>query len=94
MGFAQTTSGKKVLTTFAVPAVTLTLPNDLNNQGVAAGVGWDGTANHGFRWSASSGFTYFDMPSATNTEPLALNDSGVTTGYFIDSLGAEHGFIY
>ena len=96
IGFTLT-PGKKAptLTTFSSPyAVGNTSPNDLNNHAVAAGSYWDGTANHGFRWSSSAGFTYFDMPSATATTPLGLNDNGVTTGFFLDSLGALHGFIY
>jgi hypothetical protein len=95
IGFVLSTSGKKTLNTFFSPyAVVNTGPNDMNNLGVATGNYWDGSQNHGFLWKASTGFSYFDMPSSTGTVPLAINDSTVSTGYFFDTLGAAHGFIY
>ncbi len=60
---------------------------------------------HGFIYTiASRTFTDLEEPNAGNgtvasygiqgTTPLSINDSGSVTGYYVDSSGNRHGFIY
>lgn len=98
-GFTQTTRGKKVLATFAYPGSTTvgTDPNDLNSNGDITGAYYDGSAFHGFLLDSGGNFSPLDVPGATETYPLGLNDNTptpVTTGYYFDSMGAAHGFVW
>lgn len=60
---------------------------------------------HGFLYSIANGtYTEIDEPNAgtgetsygvkEGTTPMAINASGVVTGYYVDSNGNRHGFIY
>lgn len=47
---------------------------------------------HGFYRDTSGVITQIDYPGATTTSCLGINDLRVITGYYLDSVGAAHGF--
>ena len=78
----------------------------INNSGLIAGSYTDSEGNsHGFTYS-NGAFTNFTDPNGTypdafdpflinsNTEVTGINDSGEVIGDYVDSSGAQHGFIY
>ncbi len=87
-----------------------TFPMGIDDSGQIVGFYTTGTYNtaslyHGFLYSvASKTFTEIDDPNAgtgeydnnnkEGTVPTAINASGVVTGYYTDSAGTNHGFIY
>jgi hypothetical protein len=77
----------------------------INNSGLIAGSYTDSEGNsHGFTYS-NGAFTNFTDPNGTypdafdpflinsNTEVTGINDSGEVIGDYVDSSGAQHGFI-
>jgi probable HAF family extracellular repeat protein len=49
---------------------------------------------HGFnRWS-NGNVEMLDYPGAVQTVPTRINDSGAIVGYYTDSSGQTHGFLY
>jgi hypothetical protein len=87
-----------------------TFPMSINDAGQIAGFyttgNYDTTSLYrGFLYSISGGtFTELDEPNAGSgniasyqkqgTIPMAINASGTVTGYYIDSSGDRHGFLY
>ena len=87
-----------------------TFPTGINDNGQIVGTYATGSydtpsAYHGFLYSvASKAYTEIDEPNAGTGEfdnnnkegtiPIAINASGVITGYYVDSAGTNHGFIY
>jgi probable HAF family extracellular repeat protein len=39
-------------------------------------------------------FTTLDFPDSTGTQALGLNNKGQVVGFYTDSAGANHGFVY
>ena len=65
-------------------------PRGVNASGLVTGTSEDTS----FLFDpATSTYTSFSVPAAISTDALGINDLGVTVGYYIDSNGAEHGFI-
>lgn len=87
-----------------------TFPLNMNDSGQIVGFYTTGNYNttslyRGFLYSVSSKtFTAIDEPNAgtgninsyqkQGTVPMAINASGTVTGYYMDSNGARHAFIY
>ena len=87
-----------------------TFPSGINDNGQIVGNYTTGSYDtlslyHGFLYSIANGtFTEIDEPNAgtenaasyqkEGTIPVAINASGVVTGYYVDSSGKRHGFIY
>ena len=87
-----------------------TFPMAINDNGQIVGFYTTGSYDtaslyHGFLYSVASGtWTEIDEPNAgtgeydnnnkEGTVPVAINASGVVTGYYSDSSGTNHGFIY
>jgi hypothetical protein len=65
----------------------------INNSCAVAGwcIGTSGT-EIGFTW-ANGKFVDVNVPNALGTEPTGINDNGDVVGLYIDSAGAEHGFL-
>lgn len=87
-----------------------TSPLSINDNGQIAGFYTTGSYDtasvyHGFLYTVASGaWTEIDEPNAGSGEfdnsnkegtiPTAINASGVVTGYYTDSTGTNHGFMY
>jgi len=79
-----------------------TAPASINTAGDIAGVYSDGSANHGFVYTASSGspaFTTFDAPNVVlsglfpGTLAASMNAGGVISGVYTDANGDHHGYV-
>ncbi len=51
------------------------------------------TAFHGFSRDSAGHYTQIDFPGSTSTACTSINDAGVITGFYVDTAGANHGFI-
>ena len=69
--------------------------NGINDWDSIVGAGNIGDLKfHGFkRWSNGS-VVILDYPGAAQTVPTSINDSGAVVGYYTDSGGQSHGFLY
>ena len=89
-------------------ATVNTIPRDINDKGQIVGYYQDvtssgGLANHGFIYSKGI-YTAVDDPfasinphggsTANGTVALGINDKGQVVGYYFDSTGSTHGFLY
>lgn len=79
---------------FSVPTGNLNV-NGINNWNSIVGAGNIGDLKfHGFkRWSDGK-VTILDYPGAARTVPMSINDGGAVVGYYSDSSGQSHGFLY
>jgi len=97
-----------VITTFnvpgepAAPASGVPLLSGVNDARDTAGVYSDANGvYHGYLRSPTGHFTYLDDPQAgavpnegEGTFPQSLNDNNDIVGYYADSQGVSHGFVY
>jgi len=68
----------------------------INNFGVIAGYhgsGLTGHPNQGFRLDLPNSFTKENFPGAAQTQVIGINNASNTAGFYIDSKGANHGFL-
>jgi uncharacterized membrane protein len=74
------------------PAFTQLL--GINNSQTIAGYFGDGTIvpNNGFTLVLPSSFTPENFPGAVQTQVVGINGAGETVGFYIDSMGVQHGF--
>ncbi|HEY4052731.1 MAG TPA: hypothetical protein VGL74_03260 [Terriglobales bacterium] len=80
--------------TFSVPTGTLNV-NGINNFGSIVGAGNIGDLKfHGFKRWSNGNVAILDYPGAVQTVPTSINDSGAVVGYYTDSSGQSHGFLY
>lgn len=80
---------------FSVPTGQQLNVNGINNWGSIVGAGNIGDLNfHGFKRWSNGNVTMLDYPGATQTFPTSINDSGGVVGYYSDSSGQSHGFLY
>ena len=80
--------------TFSVPAGTFNV-NGINNFGSIVGAGNIGDLKfHGFKRWSNGNVAILDYPGAVQTIPTSINDSGAIVGYYTDSSGQSHGFLY
>ena len=88
------------LTTFddknctASPGATAIAMYGINSAGTA--VGWCTLTSSGYPVGliyAKEKLTEFSVPNAIETEATGINDKGDIVGLFLDSAGAEHGFL-
>jgi probable HAF family extracellular repeat protein len=101
VGFANVASGQDGLyihngtaTLFSYPGAGLTVPDDINNNGVIVGF-WGITAynpHHGMLYSQGN-FSSFDYPGAMDTYGGGINDAGQIAGTYSDDAGKFHGFL-
>jgi hypothetical protein len=78
----------------------------INNAGTIGGYFGDGTVvpNNGYTWTKAGGFDAENFPNAVQTQVVAINNLGGTpgggpavyntAGFYVDSAGANHGFIH
>jgi probable HAF family extracellular repeat protein len=80
--------------TFSVPSGTFTV-NGINVWGSIVGAGNIGDLTfHGFKRWSNGNVAMLDYPGAVQTVPTSINDSGAVVGYYTDSSGKSHGFLY
>lgn len=80
--------------TFSVPTGNLNV-NSINNFGSIVGAGKIGDLKfHGFKRWSNGKVVILDYPSAAQTVPMSINDAGAVVGYYTDSSGQSHGFLY
>jgi probable HAF family extracellular repeat protein len=81
--------GSTLGTAFVLCAFALTLPNatsaDLDSQNR------NGADRHG-RDPHPLTFVQIDFPGATHTEAYGINNRGQIVGFYVDAMGAQHGF--
>jgi len=68
----------------------------INDTGTIAGYhgsGLTGHPNNGFILELPSTFTPENFPSAVQTQVIGINSNGSTAGFYIDTKGANHGFL-
>jgi hypothetical protein len=89
---AGTTYTFQTVTSPGDPAFTQLL--GINNSQTIAGYFGDGTIvpNNGFTLVLPSSFTPENFPGAVSTQVVGINGSGETVGFYIDSMGFQHGF--
>lgn len=82
------------LTTFAVNGRP-TEAYGINSANSTVGYFINAPANafHGFLRDSTGHYTQIDFPGSTSTACTSINDAGVITGFYVDSAGANHGFI-
>jgi len=70
--------------------------NGINNNNWVVGDFFDGTTEHGFRYTTTGGLKILDDPLAGSIGTIArgINDNGQIVGGYFDKSGAEHGFLY
>ena len=73
----------------------------INDHGVIVGYFGSGDAathpNRGFRLGAPYRQTSFlgeNFPGSVQTQAVALNDAGVSVGFYVDTKGANHGYVF
>ncbi len=80
--------------TFSVPTGQLNV-NGINVWGSIVGAGNIGDLKfHGFKRWSNGNVAILDYPGAVQTVPTSINDSGAIVGYYTDSSGQSHGFLY
>jgi probable HAF family extracellular repeat protein len=80
--------------TFSVPTGLLNV-NGINVWGSIVGAGNIGDLKfHGFKRWSNGNVAMLDYPGAVQTVPTSINDSGAIVGYYTDSSGQSHGFLY
>jgi probable HAF family extracellular repeat protein len=75
-----------------VTATSFTGAFGVNSFGDVAGLYSNGTI-HGFVYIGGS-YTTIDPPGSVQTHALSINASGQVTGFYYDTLGNAHGFLY
>ena len=75
--------GMEALLLIAGTASALALMPAAANAAVANGVA-----------GAPGQYTTIDVPGAASTVAVGVNDLGVVSGFYFDSSGNEHGFLY
>ena len=67
----------------------------INSAGTTVGYFINAQANgfHGFSRDSTGHYTQIDFPGSTSTACTSINDAGVITGFYVDTTGANHGFI-
>jgi hypothetical protein len=96
LGFEYDTA-TGTFTQISYPGATTTEPLGINDAGVMVGI-WNNTSTGGaFMYS---GGTFSDLPSEPAsgctlcTLPFSINDDNQISGYYIDSSGNHHGFLF
>lgn len=80
--------------TFSVPTGQLNV-NGINVWGSIVGAGNIGDLKfHGFKRWSNGNVVMLDYPGAVQTVPTSINDNGAIVGYYSDSSGQTHGFLY
>jgi uncharacterized membrane protein len=97
-GFVRHVDG--TITTFDVPGARGTEAVKINDRGQIVGrysedtpFVDDSAKVRGYLRDGDK-ITRIDVPGATDTLPTGLNDRGHVVGYYVDSGGAEHGFVW
>jgi hypothetical protein len=68
---------------------------DINDAGDIAGIFSQGGNYQGFLYNRSKNtFTPINYPSATETDVYGVNSSDVVVGWYIDTGGNSHGFVW
>ena len=82
------------LTTFAVNGRP-TEAYGINSANSTVGYFINAQANafHGYLRDSTGHYTQIDFPGSTSTACTSINDAGVITGFYVDTAGANHGFI-
>ncbi|HJU10103.1 MAG TPA: hypothetical protein VJ728_04460 [Candidatus Binataceae bacterium] len=82
--------------TFSVPTGQQLNVNSINKFDTIVGAGniGDGLKFHGFKRWSNGNVVMLDYPGAVQTVPTSINDGGGIVGYYTDSTGASHGFLY
>jgi len=68
----------------------------INKAGTIAGYHGSGAAGHpnqGFTLTLPSTFTSENFPGSVQTQVIGINNAGDTGGFYIDTAGANHGFL-
>lgn len=81
-----------VFENIAFPGDTFTQLLSINDADIIAG--YHGQAiNKGFTLTLPNNFTSENFPGSAQTQVTGINNSGNTSGFYIDSMGTNHGFI-
>jgi len=81
--------------TFDYPGATGTTMLGINDSGDIAGGFSKGGNSDGFLYNKSKNtFTTISYPSATETHAYSVNSSDVVVGWYMDTGGHEHGFVW
>ena len=91
-GFVRDPAGNIV--TFDVSDALGTDVDGMNDPGTIVG-GWFNSATTflGFERSAAGSIISFSAAPPNATNATAINNNGHITGYYVDAVGAEHGFV-
>lgn len=80
---------------FSVPTGQQLNVNSINIWNSIVGAGNIGDLKfHGFKRWSNGNITILDYPGAAQTVPMSINDAGAVVGYYADSSGQTHGFLY
>ena len=72
-----------------------TIPTAVNDNGVIAGIFFDGSGSHGFLSPGINTFSTFDAAGSTSaTQINGINNNGVIVGTYTDSSNVGHGFAF
>src|SRR5271166_1738975 len=84
-----------VFQNIAVPNDTFTQLLGINDADVIAGYHGDGiiNPNRGFTLTLPNNFTSENFPGSAQTQVIGINNAGDTGGFYIDSVGTNHGFL-
>src|SRR5271165_2898857 len=76
------------------PAFTQLL--GINSSGTIAGYFGDGTVipNNGFTLTLPNTYVPENFPGSVQTQVVGINNNGETVGFYIDSMGVQHGFTF
>jgi len=102
-GMAQDTSAGLAADPITYTFQTVNFPTDvftqllgINNTGDIAGYHGSGNPGHpnsGFTLDLPNSFTTENFPHAVQTQVIGINSLGTTDGFYIDTAGANHGFL-
>jgi hypothetical protein len=82
------------VTTFAVNGrPTVAYGINLADTTVGFFINAQANAFHGFSRDSTGHYTQIDFPGSVSTACTSINDAGVITGFYVDTAGANHGFI-